>query len=77
YKEALECYDKALGLKPDYDVAWNFKGEVLYKQGKHEEALSCFNEALKIDPAYKHAKKNRDELMKEVKINSQYGETCP
>ena len=69
YEEALECYDKALGLKPDYDVAWNFRGEVLYKQGKYEEALSCFNEALKLDPSYKHAERNRDELLKEIKVN--------
>ncbi len=69
YDEALECYDKAIGLKPDYDVAWNFKGEVLYKQGKYEEALNCFNEALKIDPAYKYAGRNRDELLKEMKVS--------
>ncbi len=50
--EAIDCYDKAIVLVPDYDIAWNNKGIVLasYTGNKTTEAIKCFDKAIKIKP---------------------------
>jgi len=48
FKQAIECYDNALQLRPDYPEAWNNKGNALTKFGQHEEAVKCLATALKI-----------------------------
>jgi hypothetical protein len=50
YIKAVEYYDKALTLKPNYDLAWLMKGNTLSALGKHEEALECFKKVLEIKP---------------------------
>ena len=37
--EAIEAYNKALSLKPDYAEAYNNMGNALKEQGKLEEAI--------------------------------------
>ncbi len=46
YEGAIASYDKALKIKPDYDVAWYNRGVVLYTLGKLEEAIASFDKAL-------------------------------
>lgn len=46
YDEALEAYDQALRIDPDYPNAWNNKGVVLSRLGKYPEALEAFDRAL-------------------------------
>lgn len=48
YNEALEAYDQALRIDPDYPNAWNNKGVVLSRLGKYSEALEAFDRALQI-----------------------------
>ncbi|HEX9916823.1 MAG TPA: tetratricopeptide repeat protein, partial [candidate division Zixibacteria bacterium] len=50
YKEAIECYDKALELDPQNVEAWNCKGNSLGYSGKDKDALACYNRALEINP---------------------------
>ena len=50
YEEALECYDKALKIKPDDARIWNNKGVDLVELKRYEEALECYDKALKIKP---------------------------
>ncbi|MEM2900606.1 MAG: tetratricopeptide repeat protein, partial [Thermoplasmata archaeon] len=50
YEEALECYDKAIELKPDSEEAWNNKGNTLRKLGKNKEAIDCYDAVLRINP---------------------------
>jgi tetratricopeptide (TPR) repeat protein len=50
YKEAIECYDRALIFKPiDYDSLRD-KGVALIKMGLHKEAVKSLDKALKIKP---------------------------
>ena len=37
--EAIEAYNKALSLKPDYAEAYNNMGNALQEQGKLDEAI--------------------------------------
>ena len=51
YEDALECFDKAIELDPDFSDAWYNKGLVLQYLGREEEAQKCYEEAEKItDP---------------------------
>jgi tetratricopeptide (TPR) repeat protein len=46
YEEALQAYEKAIALEPEYADPWNGKGNVLQSQGRHEEALKAFEKAI-------------------------------
>ncbi len=66
YKEALECYDKAAALVPQYGPVWNNKGIALYNLGKYKEAISCYEKALEIDPEYTDALYNRGSALYDI-----------
>ncbi len=59
YEEAIECFDKAIELNPNFAPAWNNKGVALAKLGKYEEAIKCYDKALEIDPNYYYAWNNK------------------
>ena len=50
-KKALECYDSALELKKDFDVAFYNKGVLLSLMGRKEEAMKLITEWLQKHPA--------------------------
>ena len=45
-EEAIEAYNKALAIKPDYAEAYNNMGNALQEQNKLEEAIEAYNKAL-------------------------------
>jgi tetratricopeptide (TPR) repeat protein len=45
FEEALECYDKALGIDPYYVDAWNNKGYALQSLKREEESNKCYENA--------------------------------
>jgi tetratricopeptide (TPR) repeat protein len=49
-EEAIEAYNKALAIMPDYAEAYNNMGVSLQEQGKLEEAIEAYNKALTIKP---------------------------
>jgi predicted O-linked N-acetylglucosamine transferase (SPINDLY family) len=55
-EEAIEAYNKALAIKPDYADAYINMGNALQDQGKLEEAIAAFNKALAIQPDYEAAR---------------------
>ncbi|MBW4679426.1 MAG: tetratricopeptide repeat protein [Microcoleus vaginatus WJT46-NPBG5] len=50
YAEALDCFQKAVKLKPDFIPAWVYQGITLEQLQRYEEAIACYNEAIKINP---------------------------
>jgi tetratricopeptide (TPR) repeat protein len=42
---ALDCFDKATKLNPEFAVAWYNKGGVLAKIGKKKEAEKCYEKS--------------------------------
>lgn len=54
-EEALEAYDSAIALKPDYAWAWARRGRTLRVLGRYNEALECYDRALEIQPQYAFA----------------------
>ena len=59
YEEAIDSYDKALEIKPDYYKAWENKGGVLFKLGQYEKAITAYDKALSIQPNYYQAWNNQ------------------
>ncbi|WOV92373.1 MAG: tetratricopeptide repeat protein [Candidatus Nitrosoabyssus spongiisocia] len=51
-KMALECYDEAIALNPNYVEAWVGKGIVLFYTDKFKEALNLFENSLTLKPNY-------------------------
>jgi tetratricopeptide (TPR) repeat protein len=50
YREAIECYDKALEIDPTHFNSWFDKGCVLKFLGDYQKAVECYDMALKINP---------------------------
>lgn len=59
YKLALEAFDKAIELKPDYAEAWNNKGWALSALGRNEEALKAYDKAIELKPDFALAWSNK------------------
>jgi tetratricopeptide (TPR) repeat protein len=52
YDEAIDAYDRALNINPDYSIVWNNKGVVLSRLGRYEEAIDAYDRALSINPVF-------------------------
>jgi|GEM_PF-1542565 len=50
YDEALQIFEKVIGLEPSNAQAWHNKGIILGILKKYNEALQAFEKALKIEP---------------------------
>ena len=62
---AIEAYNKALSIKPDYADAYFNMGIALKDQEKLEEAIEAYNKALAIKPDYAEAYYNMGNDMKD------------
>jgi len=51
-EEAIQWYDKALAIYPNYVEAWYGKGKCLSLLDRYEEAIQCYDNALSINPNY-------------------------
>ena len=54
-KQAIECYNHAIRIKPDYAEAWCGKGSTYYSKNEPEKALQCLDKAIHIKPDYEKA----------------------
>ena len=45
FEEAIEAYNKAIEINPQYAKAWYNKGNALDELGKHEESLKALDKA--------------------------------
>ena len=48
YKEAIECYDKAIEINPNLFKAWKKKGDAFCGLEKYDDGINCYDKALKI-----------------------------
>ncbi len=53
--EALLCYENALKVNPEYEVAWFNKGKAEMKLGRYEAAAESFTRAVDIKPEFSDA----------------------
>ncbi|WP_461459117.1 tetratricopeptide repeat protein [Methanothrix sp.] len=64
YDEAIEAYEQAIRLDPNYAAAWNNRGITLYERGQNDEAIASYNMALGIDPQYPDSLYNKGSVSK-------------
>ncbi|MEN9205396.1 MAG: tetratricopeptide repeat protein [Thermostichales cyanobacterium SZTDM-1c_bins_54] len=50
WTEALNAYDRALNIDPNFALAWARRGDVLVKLGRYGEAINSYNGSLSLDP---------------------------
>lgn len=50
YPKAIEVYDQAIRIDPQFCDAFKQKGRILEKEGKVDEAKDCFRQYLKLNP---------------------------
>ncbi len=65
FRTAIDQYNEALGIKPDYLEALSNKGVALGQLGMADRrvadadaAIHCFEQLVKLDPQYKGAQEN-------------------
>lgn len=50
YAEAVDAYERAVAVDPDYADAWCNLGTVLYSQERRARARECFERTLELEP---------------------------
>ena len=50
--DALQIFERAIQLDPNYTNAWDGKGWSMHKQNNYEEALAAFEKAIQLNPSY-------------------------
>ncbi|MFN8451351.1 MAG: tetratricopeptide repeat protein [Anaerolineae bacterium] len=66
YAEAVEAYDRAISLQPDYAWAWARKGRTQRLLERYPDALESYDEALRIQPRYAWAWKGRGMVLERL-----------
>jgi Tfp pilus assembly protein PilF len=59
YQQAIEDYNQAILMKPDYAEAYNNRGTLYGALGQYQLAMGDFNQAIKAKPDYPDAYYNR------------------
>ncbi len=55
YMEALNSFDRAIRLDPEYPDAYEGRGSVLYQLERYAEALASYEQAINLDPQFAQA----------------------
>jgi tetratricopeptide (TPR) repeat protein/tRNA A-37 threonylcarbamoyl transferase component Bud32 len=63
YKEALNAYNRAVELKPEYAEAWKGQGNSLLELKRYQEALDAYDKAIQIQPNYLEAWNGRGKAL--------------
>ncbi len=51
FDKALELFDQAINIDPNYDCPYGDKGVILDIIGKHHESISMYTKALELNPS--------------------------
>jgi len=57
-EKAIECYKKAVNIKPDNHVAWRNMGYTFFDLDNNEEAIKCYEKVLHLKPEDDRAWRN-------------------
>jgi tetratricopeptide (TPR) repeat protein len=59
FKAAIECYEKAIEIKPDDAEAWNNLGNCHSRLGEGKKAIEAYTRAVALKPDYAEAFYNK------------------
>ena len=66
FNKALECFENAISLNPNFHKVWYNKGLVLAILDRYKEAIKCYDKALEINPNYVSAWVNKGNALVEL-----------
>jgi len=67
YEKAIECFDKAIELNPNFAWAYNNRGTAHYYLKEYEKAVEDYNKAIELDPKDTRAYDNRELALSKLK----------
>lgn len=71
FEEAIECYDKAIEINPNFFLAWGNKGLALFNLKRYEEAMECFDKIIDIEPRDFQGYENKGRALLNLKKNEE------
>ena len=69
-EEALQDYDEAIRLKPDYALAFNNRGDARRAKGDIDGALQDYEQAIRLKPDFAEALESRGTAQNQKQMNS-------
>lgn len=69
YEKAVQCYNEAIAINPNYAMAYSNKGISLDELGKKQEAIKAYNRAIEINPKFTDAYVNKGTVLNELGKN--------
>ena len=69
YAKAIQLYDEAIAINPNYSMAYSNKGISLDELGKKQEAIKAYNRAIEINPKFTDAYVNKGTVLNELGKN--------
>jgi predicted O-linked N-acetylglucosamine transferase (SPINDLY family) len=66
FQQAVNSYNKAIQLKPDYAAAYSNRGLALDQLGQLEEAMQSYDKAIQLKPDFPGAHSNRGVTLKDL-----------
>ena len=60
YEKAIDCFDKAIELDPNYALAYRNRGNAYKDLGRYERAIEDYDKAIELDPDDDDAYDNRE-----------------
>jgi tetratricopeptide (TPR) repeat protein len=72
YEKAIECFDKAIGLNPNYTDAYLNRGLAYWYLKQNERAIEDFEKVLELNPCSDQACRARDFVLSILKQENGY-----
>jgi len=61
--KAIEAYEEAIKIDPEFAKAWFYKAKIHYKRGEKEQAKECIEHTLRLEPDWeKYVKRYMPDL---------------
>ena len=68
YQEALQAYERAVQLDPNFAEAHDARGDALSSLQRSQEALAAYEQAIQLDPNYAHAYEGEGNVFYNLKL---------
>ena len=52
HQQAIQDFDQAIGLDPEYDLAYSHRGQSYAAMGEHQRAIQDYDQAIRLAPDY-------------------------